>query len=92
MGKRLEGRNYQRQVVPVRVLRNLCEFSDRFEEPVMQHKLHEVVCAKVSKQMVDTINASIARGDYASVSDVVRSALSKHFALSDTELRGSDKQ
>ena len=42
--------------------------------------------------MIDTINASIASGDYASVSDVVRSALSKHFALSDTELLARDKQ
>lgn len=75
MGGRLEGTNYQRQVVPKRVLLERGECDQRFVAPVMVHKLFQVVCCKVTKDVVTRVNASIASGKYASTSDLVRAAI-----------------
>ena len=56
MGTRLEGTNYQRQVVPKRVLLERGECDQRFVAPVMVHKLFEVVCSKLTKQQITTVN------------------------------------
>lgn len=81
MGARLEGGRDKRQVVPVRVLSKRGEFDTRFEAPVMVHKLYEVVCSKVTKQVVTKINMVIADGTHSSVSDVIRKALALYLEL-----------
>ena len=75
MGTRLEGTNYQRQVVPKRVLLERGECDQRFVAPVMVHKLYEVVCSKLTKQQITTINQLIADGKYKSRSDLMRTAI-----------------
>ena len=75
MGTRLEGTNYQRQVVPERVLLERGECDQRFVAPVMVHKLFEVVCSKLTKQQITTVNQLIADGKYKSRSDLMRTAI-----------------
>ena len=75
MGTRLEGTNYQRQVVPKRVLLERGECDQRFVAPVMVHKLFEVVCSKLTKQQITTVNQLIADGKYKSRSDLMRTAI-----------------
>ena len=75
MGTRLEGTNYQRQVVPKRVLLERGECDQRFVAPVMVHKLFEVVCSKLTKQQITTVNQLIADGRYKSRSDLMRTAI-----------------
>ena len=75
MGTRLEGTNYQRQVVPERVLLERGECDQRFVAPVMVHKLFEVVCSKLTKQQITTVNQLIADGRYKSRSDLMRTAI-----------------
>ena len=75
MGTRLEGTNYQRQVVPKRVLLERGECDQRFVAPVMVHKLFEVVCSKLTKQQITTVNQLIANGRYKSRSDLMRTAI-----------------
>ena len=78
MGTRLEGTNYQRQVVPKRVLLERGECDQRFVAPVMVHKLFEVVCSKLTKQQITTVNQLIADGRYKSRSDLMRTAITNH--------------
>lgn len=47
----------------------------------MVHKLYEVVCSKVTKQVVTKINMVIADGTHSSVSDVIRKALALYLDL-----------
>jgi len=75
MGKGLEGTNYQRQVVPERVLLERRECDQRFVAPVMVHKLYEVVCSKITKRDVTIINQLIADGKYKSRSSLLRHAI-----------------
>ena len=75
MGTRLERTNYQRQVVPKRVLLERGECDQRFVAPVMVHKLFEVVCSKLTKQQITTVNQLIADGRYKSRSDLMRTAI-----------------
>ena len=75
MGTRLEGTNYQRQMVPKRVLLERGECDQRFVAPVMVHKLFEVVCSKLTKQQITTVNQLIADGRYKSRSDLMRTAI-----------------
>ena len=75
MGTRLEGTNYQRQVVPERVLLQPGDSSQRFVAPIMVHKLFEVVCSKLTKQQITTVNQLIADGRYKSRSDLMRTAI-----------------
>ncbi len=84
MGKGLEGQHYQRQVVPVRVLSERSVGSTRFETPVMTHRLYQVVCAKVSKQVITAINERISGGTHNTVSDIVRDALALYLDVHDT--------
>ena len=75
MGKGLERTNYQRQVVPERVLLQPGDSSQRFVAPVMVHKLYEVVCSKITKRDVTIINQLIADGKYKSRSSLLRHAI-----------------
>ena len=75
MGTRLEGTDYQGQVVPKRVLLERGECDQRFVAPVMVHKLFEVVCSKLTKQQITTVNQLIADGRYKSRSDLMRTAI-----------------
>ena len=75
MGKGLEGTNYQRQMVPERVLLQPGDSSQRFVAPVMVHKLYEVVCSKITKRDVTIINQLIADGKYKSRSSLLRHAI-----------------
>lgn len=75
MGTRLEGTHYQRQVVPKRVLLERGECDQRFVAPVMVHKLYEVVCSKLTKQQITTINQLIADAKYKSRSELMRTAI-----------------
>ena len=75
MGTRLEGTNYQRQVVPKRVLLERGECDQRFVAPVMVHKLFEIVSSKLTKQQITTVNQLIADGRYKSRSDLMRTAI-----------------
>ena len=75
MGTRLEGTDYQRQMVPERVLLERGERDQRFVAPVMVHKLYEVVCSKITKRDVTIINQLIADGKYKSRSSLLRHAI-----------------
>ena len=77
MGTRLEGTNYQRQVVPKRVLLERGERDQRFVAPVMVHKLYEVVCSKLTKQDITAINQLVFEGKYKSRSELIRAAVQK---------------
>ena len=77
MGTRLEGTNYQRQVVPERVLLERGERDQRFVAPVMVHKLYEVVCSKLTKQDITAINQLVFEGKYKSRSELIRAAVQK---------------
>ena len=77
MGTRLEGTNYQRQVVPERVLLERSERDQRFVAPVMVHKLYEIVSSKITKQDVDGINRLVFEGKYKSRSELIRAAVRK---------------
>ena len=77
MGTRLEGTNYQRQVVPKRVLLERGECDQRFVAPVMVHKLYEVVCSKLTKQDITAINQLVFEGKYKSRSELIRAAVQK---------------
>jgi len=41
----------------------------------MVHKLFEVVCSKLTKQQITTVNQLIADGKYKSRSDLMRTAI-----------------
>ena len=75
MGRGLAGTDYQRQVVPKRVLLERGECDQRFVAPVMVHKLFEVVCSKLTKQQITIVNQLIADGKYKSRSDLMRTAI-----------------
>ena len=77
MGTRLEGTNYQRQVVPERVLLERGERDQRFVAPVMVHKLYEIVSSKITKQDVTIINRLVFEGKYKSRSELIRAAVQK---------------
>ena len=77
MGTRLEGTNYQRQVVPERVLLERGERDQRFVAPVMVHKLYEIVSSKITKQDVTSINRLVFEGKYKSRSELIRAAVQK---------------
>ena len=77
MGTRLEGTNYQRQVVPERVLLQPGDSSQRFVAPIMVHKLYEVVCSKLTKQDITAINQLVFEGKYKSRSELIRAAVQK---------------
>ena len=77
MGTELEGRHYQRQVVPERVLLQPGDSSQRFVAPVMVHKLYEVVCSKLTKQDITAINQLVFEGKYKSRSELIRAAVQK---------------
>ena len=77
MGTRLEGTNYQRQVVPERVLLERGECDQRFVAPVMVHKLYEIVSSKITKQDVAGINRLVFEGKYKSRSELIRAAVQK---------------
>ena len=77
MGTELEGRHYQRQVVPERVLLQPGDSSQRFVAPIMVHKLYEVVCSKLTKQHITAINQLVFEGKYKSRSELIRAAVQK---------------
>ena len=77
MGTELEGRHYQRQVVPERVLLQPGDSSQRFVAPIMVHKLYEVVCSKLTKQDITAINQLVFNGKYKSRSELIRAAVQK---------------
>ena len=77
MGTRLEGTNYQRQVVPERVLLERSERDQRFVAPVIMHKLYEIVSSKITKQDVTSINRLVFEGKYKSRSELIRAAVQK---------------
>ena len=61
--------------MPERVLLQPGDSSQRFVAPIMVHKLYEVVCSKLTKQQITTINQLIADGRYKSRSDLMRTAI-----------------
>ena len=75
MGGRLEGTNYQRQVVYKRVLLERGECGQRFVAPIEVHKLYEVVCSKITKRDVTKINQLVADNVYQSRSSLIRKAI-----------------
>ena len=77
MGGRLEGTNYQRQVVPKRVLLERGECDQGFVAPIMVHKLYEIVSSKITKQDVTIINRLVFEGKYKSRSELIRAAVQK---------------
>ena len=77
MGTELEGRHYQRQVVPERVLLQPGDSSQRFVAPRMVHKLYEFVCSKLTKQDITAINQLVFEGKYKSRSELIRAAVQK---------------
>ena len=77
MGTRLEGTDYQGQVVPKRVLLERGERDQRFVAPVMVHKLYEIVSSKITKQDVTIINRLVFEGKYKSRSELIRAAVQK---------------
>lgn len=85
MGGQLEGGNSKGQVVPRGVLSERGQFDTAVKAPLIMHKLYEVVCAKVSKQLVTKISEVIAKGQHSTVSEVVRTALSVYLQVFDGE-------
>lgn len=75
MGGRLEGTNYQRQVVYKRVLLERGECDRSFVAPIEVHKLYEVVCSKITKRDVTKINQLVADNVYKSRSSLIRQAI-----------------
>ena len=75
MGEGLEGQHYQRQVVPKRMLLEPGDSNQRFVAPVMEHKLYQVVCSKITKRDITAINQLISDGKYKSMSSLIRHAI-----------------
>jgi hypothetical protein len=77
MGKELEGKHYERQVVPKRVLLEPGDSSQRFVAPIMVHKLYEIISSKLTKRDITAINELVFQGVYKSRSELVRIAVQK---------------